>query len=72
MVESVFSIRTLELDLDDNREDLISTQPLQRDLAFWIEGDDNRTRRQATIGSHSPIDSHQRSVTCLLVPLVNS
>jgi hypothetical protein len=32
----------LELDLDGDREALISPQQLQRDLAFWIEGYYNR------------------------------
>ena len=38
VVESFFSTLKLELDLDDNREELISPRQLQRDLAFWIEG----------------------------------
>lgn len=37
VVESIFSTLKLELDLDDNREELISSQQLQRDLAFCIE-----------------------------------
>jgi transposase InsO family protein len=45
MVARFFSTLKLELDLDDNREDLISPQQLQRDLAFWIEGYRNRERR---------------------------
>jgi len=38
VVESLFSTLKLELNLDDDREDLISPQLLQYDLAFWIEG----------------------------------
>lgn len=54
VIESFFS--TLKLELDDNREVLISTQQLQRDLAFWIERYYNRERRHSTIGYISPID----------------
>jgi len=50
------------LDLDVNREDLISPQQLRRDLAFWIEGYYNRERRHSTIGYHSPIDYAQRFI----------
>jgi transposase InsO family protein len=63
VVESFFSTLKLELDLDDNREVLISAQQLQRDLAFWIEGYDNRERRHSTMGSISPIDDEQRFIT---------
>jgi transposase InsO family protein len=42
VVESFFSTMKLELDLDNNREALISPRQLQRDLAFWIEGYYNR------------------------------
>jgi putative transposase len=59
VVESFFSTLKLELDLDDDREVLISPQQLQRDLAFWIEGYDNRERRHSTIGYLSPIDYEQ-------------
>jgi transposase InsO family protein len=34
---------------------LISPQQLQRDLAFWIEGDYNRERRHSTSGYLSSI-----------------
>jgi putative transposase len=37
VVESFFSTLKLELDLDDDRDVLISSQQLHRDLAFWIE-----------------------------------
>ena len=47
------------LDLDVNREDLISPQQLRRELAFWIEGYYNRERRHSTIGYLSPIDYEQ-------------
>jgi len=59
VVESFFSTLKLELNLDDDREVLISTQQLQRDLAFWIEGYYNRERRHSTIGYLSPIDYEQ-------------
>jgi hypothetical protein len=36
--------QSLELGLDDDREGLISAQQLQRNLAIWIEGYDNRER----------------------------
>ena len=72
VVESFFSTLKLELDLDDNREDLISPQQLQRDLAFWIEGYYNRERRHSTIGYLSPIDYEQRVVACPTLPPVNS
>ena len=72
VVENFFSTLNLELDLDDNREDLISPQQLQRDLAFWIEGYDNRERRHSTIGYLSPIDYEQRAVACPILLPVNS
>jgi putative transposase len=53
------------LDFDDNREELISPQKLQRELAFWIEGYYNRERRHSTIGYLSPIDYEQR---CIVAP----
>ncbi|MBE9154978.1 integrase core domain-containing protein [Cyanobium sp. LEGE 06113] len=56
VAEGFFSTLKLELDLDDNRDTLISPQQLQRDLAFWIEGYYNRERRHSTIGFLSPID----------------
>jgi transposase InsO family protein len=61
VVESFFSTLKLELDLDDDRDVLISPQQLQRDLAFWIEGYYNRERRHSTIGYVSPIDYEQQS-----------
>ena len=60
--ESLFSTLKLELDLDDNREALISPQQLQRGLAFWIEGSYNRERRYSTIGHISPIDYEQQFI----------
>ncbi len=59
MVESFFSTLKLELDLDENREEPISLQQLQRDLAFWIEGYYNWERRHSAIGYVSPIDHEQ-------------
>ena len=54
--ESFFSTLKLELNLDDDREVLISPQQLERDLAFWIEGYYNRERRHSTIGYMIPIE----------------
>ncbi|WP_370593444.1 transposase [Synechococcus sp. BSF8S] len=71
VVESFFSTMKLELDLDDNREVLISPQQLQRDLAFWIEGYYNRERRHSTIGYHSPIDYEQQFISARTVTIVN-
>ena len=69
VVESFFSTLKLELDLDDNREELISPQRLQRNLAFWIEGYYNRERRHSTIAYISPIDYEQRFIA---TPTLNS
>ncbi|MGB8167380.1 MAG: IS3 family transposase [Chthoniobacteraceae bacterium] len=63
VVESFFSTLKLELDLDDDREVLISPQQLQRDLAFWIEGYYNRERRHSTIDYLSPINYEQQFIT---------
>ena len=71
VVESFFSTLKLELDLDDNREELISPQQLQRDLAFWIEGYYNRERRHSTIGYISPIDCEQRFISTSTLTSVN-
>jgi transposase InsO family protein len=71
VVESFFSTLKLELDLDDNREVLISPQQLQRDLAFWIEGYYNRERRHSTIGYISPIDYEQRFIVAPTLTPVN-
>lgn len=65
VVESFFSTLKLELDLDDNRQEVINLQQLQRDLAFWIEGYYNRERRHSTIGYLSPIDYEQHFITAL-------
>ena len=62
VVESFFSTLKLELDLDDSREEPISPQNLQRELAFWIEGYYNRERRHSTIGYLSPIDYEQQFI----------
>jgi putative transposase len=62
VVESFFSTIKLELNLDDYREVLITPQQLQRDLAFWIEGNYNRERRHSTIGYLSPIDYEQQFI----------
>ena len=71
VVESFFSTLKLELDLDENREVLISPQQLQRDLAFWIEGYYNRERRHSTIGYISPIDYEQRFIAAPTLSPVN-
>jgi hypothetical protein len=52
----------MELDPDDNREALISSRRLQRDLAAWIEGYYNHERRHATISYLSPIDYEQQFI----------
>jgi transposase InsO family protein len=59
------------LDLDVNREDLISPQQLRRELAFWIEGYYNRERRHSTIGYLSPIDYEQRFIAAPTFTPVN-
>jgi transposase InsO family protein len=71
VVESFFSTLKLELNLDDDREILISPQQLQRDLAFWIEGYYNRERRHSTIGYLSPIDYEQRTTAARTLTPVN-
>ncbi len=53
-MESFFSALKLELNLDNNRKVLISPQQLQHDLAFSIEGYNNRERRYSKIGNISP------------------
>ena len=72
VVESFFSTLKLELNLDDDREVLISPQQLQRDLAFWIEGYYNRERRHSTIGYMSPIDYEQACIAARTLTPVNS
>ena len=71
VVESFFSTLKLELNLDDDREVLISPQQLQRELAFWIEGYYNRERRHSTIGYMSPIDYEQAFIAARTLTPVN-
>jgi transposase InsO family protein len=71
VVESFFSTLKLELDLDDDREALISPQQLQRDLAFWIEGYYNRERRHSTIAYFSPIGYEQVFIAARTLTPVN-
>ena len=71
VVESFFSTLKLELDLDDDRDVLISPQQLKRDLAFWIEGYYNRERRHSTIGYVSPIDYEQEFIAARTITSVN-
>lgn len=59
VMESFFSTLKLQLELDDNRKELISPQQLQRNWAFWIEGSYNRERSHSTIGYLSPIAYEQ-------------
>ena len=59
------------MDLDDNRETLISPQQLQRDLALWIEVDYNRERHQSTICCFSPIDYEQQFIAAYTLTPVN-
>jgi putative transposase len=69
VMESLFSTLKLELNLDVDREGLISPQQLQRDLASWIEDCYNRGRRHSTISYLSPIDYEQRSTAArTLIP----
>jgi putative transposase len=62
VAESFFSTLKLELDLDDNRKELITPQQLQRDLVFWIEGY-YRERHHSTIGYLGPIVYEQQFVS---------
>ncbi|MFN6337691.1 MAG: IS3 family transposase [Cyanobacteriota bacterium] len=71
VVESFFSTLKLELELDDNRKELVSPPQLQRDLAFWIEGYYNRERRHSTIGYLSPIDYEQQFIAARTLTPVN-
>ena len=72
VVESFFSTLKRELNLDGDREVLISPQQLQRDLAFWIEGYYNRERRHSTIGYMSPIDYEEACIAARTLTPVNS
>ncbi len=60
VAKSFLSTLKLELNLDDNRKELIAPQQLQRDLAIWIEGYYNRERRYSTIGYPSPFVYEQQ------------
>jgi putative transposase len=71
VVESFFSTLKLELDLDDDREILISPHQLQRNLGFWIEGYYNHERRHSTIDYLSPIDYDQAFITARTLTPVN-
>ena len=71
VVESFFSTLKLELELDDNRKELVSPPQLQRDMAFWIEGYYNRERRHSTIGYLSPIDYEQQFIAARTLTPVN-
>ncbi|MFY8150438.1 MAG: integrase core domain-containing protein [Prochlorococcaceae cyanobacterium] len=71
VMESFFSTLKLELDLDDDRDVLLTPQQLQSDLAFWIEGYYNRERGHSTIGYLSPIEYKQRPSTAPTLTLVN-
>ena len=55
------------MDLDDNQEVLqevlILPQQLQHDLAYWIEGNDNRERRHSRIGTLRPTDYDQSGLS---------
>ncbi len=70
-MECFFCTLKLELELDDNREELISHQQLQRDLAFWIEGYYNRERRHSTIGYISSTDYEHRFIATSTIMSVN-
>lgn len=71
MVESFFSTSKLELDLDDIREELVSCQQRQCDLAFWIEGHYNRERRHSTTGYLTPIDDEPQFIDTRSLTPVN-
>ncbi len=62
VVEIFLSTLKHELDLDDTAEALLSSQQLQRRLAFWIDGYYNRVRRHSTIGYPSSIDCEQQFI----------
>jgi transposase InsO family protein len=66
------AVLKMKLDPDDNREALISSQRLQRNLAAWIEGYYNHERRHATISYLSPIDDEQQFIAAHTLPAVNS
>jgi putative transposase len=71
VVECFFSTLQLELDLDDDREALISPQQLQRDLALWIDACCNRERRHSTLGYLSPIGYEQQFIAAPTLTPVN-
>jgi transposase InsO family protein len=71
VVASFFSTLKLELDLDDDRDALISPQQLQRDMVFWIQGYYNLERRHSTIGYISPIEYEQVFIAARSLTPVN-
>ncbi|MBE9171715.1 DDE-type integrase/transposase/recombinase [Cyanobium sp. LEGE 06143] len=71
VAEIFFSTLKLELDLDDNRDTLISPQLLKHDLALRIEAYYNRERRHSTIVYISPIVYEQQIIACCTLNTVN-
>lgn len=59
------------MDLDNNRDTLISPQQLQRDLAFWIDSYYNHEGRHSSIGYLSPIDYEKQFNATRTLTLVN-
>jgi putative transposase len=62
VVESFFSTLKHELDLDDTAEALLSSQQLQRRLAFRMDGYYNCERRHSRIGYLCPIAYEQQFI----------
>ncbi|SBO42669.1 integrase core domain-containing protein [Cyanobium sp. NIES-981] len=71
VVERFFSTLKLELELDDNRRELISPQPLRWDLDFWIEGYSSCERLHSTTGYLCPIDYRQQFIAARTLTLVS-
>ncbi|MCT0208308.1 hypothetical protein [Synechococcus sp. CS-1332] len=65
MADSFFSTLKLKVDLDDDREVLISPQQLQPDMAFWIERYNRRGHSHSMINYFSPIGYEQPFITAL-------